>query len=476
MVEVKSVPKNKPTYLELDDGRKLFGRQEDMLAYLRSKSMENENRAEVALLIDNYSREFNFVRHVNPDGSKGGFVDEQLKNKSLYGPNMAPVSTYVDPTAVVYGNVKIENSTIGPNTTILALGGANSYIADTTIMSSVMLRSDGILGPIVLSKTKIEDNVKMDIGRGILYIVRSTIKSGVVLETYPDAPENPLDFTAFNDFLAPRANPKSMSKGGNPRISVKVLDIDDSEVGRDSMIRLEPDAPRLRILDAKVPDASNVTVDPKSHFINVPIDGTMSNIFYKVHIPQLADSVFSKFAADAQKYAKRSKLPKSMDKSLLAQMDAASAKELERVILIAKYVYDNIKYADISGKYPKDKLDIPLDYFIDKGKGICFEHALLLYTILEKELTMEGGKVTPHFVTGLAKSDDVASWHAWVEVEINGTVFVIDATSPFMFAGKRSKSGKFIRSGPMIDWDYRPDGKPLVTPIPTAPAGILKRG
>ncbi len=478
MAEKQAVPnvkKNEKLLEAIAEDSTEFGSEADMLAYLRSSMAAGADSVTVTLLTGGESRQLSFVRYRNPDGSVGGLIDQNLSAKSIYGSDMQPEDTFIDSTAVVYGNVKIVNSKIGPNSSVLALGQAQSYIEDTAIGSRVNIRSGGVLGPIVLDMTNIEDDVSLNIGKGILYIVRSTVHSGVVLESYADLPENPPNFKALRDFMSPYASSKDL-KGASPSISIKVLDIDDSEIGSNSRIKLEAGSPRLRILSANVPANSKVTVDPRNYFIPVTLDGTQSNIFYKVRIPLLNDPVFSKFAKDAEDYANTHKLPKTVDQSLLGKLDADSAKQLQHTILIAKYVYDNIKYGDITDKYTKDVLDIPLDYFIDKGKGICFEHALLLYTILEKELAMQGGKVTPHFVTGLAKSDDVASWHAWVEVEINGKVFVIDATSPFMFAGKRTKSGSFVSSGPLIDWDYRPDGAPLVTPIPAAPTGINKRG
>jgi hypothetical protein len=483
MLETKAKIKNGMNDEAVEEQLTVCTSADELLSYLRSKEMQKADTAKVVLKEDGAERELNFIRHINPDGTKGGFIDSGLSSKSLYGVNMTPKSSFIDPTAVVYGNVTIENSTIGANTSILALGQAGSYIVDTKIGDSVTLKSEGLLGPIVLDSTTIEDRVSMDISRGILYIVRSTIRSGVVLDSYADPAESGNNFMVYQEFIAPYASGKKSkrdvhesSNANAPKLSIKVLDIDDSDIGKDSVISLKPDAPRLRILHTTVPPSSKISVDPSSHYISVAIDQALTNIFYKVHVPLLTEQKLSTFISDAEDYAKMHKLPNSVDQRLLKQLDPASAKELERVIMLAKFVYDRIQYEDIASKYTNDKTDIPIDYFIDKGKGICFEHALLLYTILEKELTMQGGKVTPHFVTGLAKSDEVNSWHAWIEVEINGKVFVIDATSPFMFAGKRTKSGKFVRSGPMIDWDYRPDGTPLVTTPSNSPSGVKRRG
>jgi hypothetical protein len=88
---------------------------------------------------------------------------------------------------------------------------------------------------------------------------------------------------------------------------------------------------------------------------------------------------------------------------------------------------------------------------------------MMLYEVLEREYLRGNTNVKPRFVSGAADSNDSESLHAWVEVEINNSVYVVDPTNPlpFMIAGKR-ENGNFIRESAPTNYDYVVDGEPIV--------------
>ena len=463
MVEANK-QKQKPT-----EKPKVFFSEDEVLNYLRSDAMEKASKATVILsTTEGQSDTLKFTRHTNADGTKGGFIGDGVN---------AAASAYIDHTAVIFGDVSISNSRIGANSSIFApYGGdflssspenAHAQIVDSTIGASVKLKTDGLMSAILVNNSKIEDGVKMEMGQGTVYIVRSTIKKDVLVVTDDLKPPkqkapDPDDMDYLNELIF----------SGMSGSDIKILDVDDSEIGSGSKVFLQGADRRLRIIDTKIPDRSSVTVDQDNHYLKVQLDHVLTNIFYSVNVPYPdKDMVLSQFIREAEDYAKHHRVPKAIREGLYGSLDPTVAKQLGKVLMKAKYVYEHIKYDDATKGYTKDKTDIPIDYFIEQGKGICFEHALLLYAILEKEAIDAGqnASIKPHFATGLAKSDDVTSWHAWTEIEINGQIFVVDPTASFLFSGKRSKSGKLTKAGQQQGgWDYLRDGMPKVTPLTTS--------
>lgn len=414
-----------------------FGNTDDMLAYLRSKKMDNNSSVTVSLDVNGQSKELQFVRHVNPDGTKGGFVGSNTK---------ADTSTYIDKTAIVYGTIEIQNSKIGANSTILSFGKDNQYsqgdknfIGDTTIGEGVKLQAFGSRSCLVIRTSEIGDDVDINMEKGRAYICRSKVGSGVTTETLV-------------------ADPRGM----------EILNIEESEIGKDSKILMDKVPPRLGITNEKIPSSSRIGIDRIKYWCEVEQNGKMPNDPYTIDVPDFKDAVLTKFIKDGEAYATNNKLNQIMHDRLVALIGNAQADKLERVVMLANYVYIDIPY-DMSTeeKYPKDKSAIPLDYFIEQKGGICFEHALLLYEILEKERLEGKTTVNPRFVSGMADSHDPDSLHAWFEVEIDGEVYIVDPTNPmpYTIAGKRGKNGEFIRFYAPSSYDYVYDGQPSVSPL-----------
>ncbi len=416
-----------------------FSNVEDMVAYLRSDKVAAKDKVAVVLNRDGNPKGIEFTRHVNTDGSRGGFVASSV-------PRLHISASYIDPTAVVYGTFDITNSRIGANSTVISFGkdtafvnGDQNTLADTVIGSGSTIKADGAKSCIVLRGATIEDGVDIDVKKGRLYIARSTIGSGVATEALV-------------------ADPKELL----------ILNIEESTIGRDSKISLDKQPPRLGIANMSVPDRSAVSIDMDNYAMEVRQPGKMPNDPYTVMVPELSDGTLSGFIGDAEAYTGSVSLAPGLKAHLqIFAGSTASLKKLERVVLLAKYVYDTIPYDGSTYEGYGDPAHVPLDYFIDNKGGVCFEHALMLYEVLEKERREGSLKVKPMFVSGAAIGSDPDSLHAWVEVEIDGEVFVIDPTNPmpYTIAGMRGQHNEFIRISGIYNYDYVYDGEPIIKPL-----------
>ncbi len=410
-----------------------------MLAYLGSDKLVGKDTVSVVLHDGAESRAVEFTRHVNPDGSRGGFVGSGADGVS---PKIDK-GTYIDPTAVVYGAFTITKSRIEAGASITSMGkrgasagGDRNVIEDSTIGAGTRLTASGTSSRFVIRHARIGDDVDIDLGMGSAYIHNATIGDNV------------------------RAN-----GGAKSASSMLYLGIEESSIGNGTGIDLDHEPPRLDIVDQSVPANALVTIDSRHYYHTVGQNSRMPNDVYTVEVPDLNDKALSKFADDARAYADSHALAPTLASRLQAFAgDQATAKKLERVALMANHVWKYLGYdADTYKGYP-DAQAIPLDYFITNRGGVCFEHALLLYEVLAKELAEGRSDVKPRFVDGAAEGNDSDSLHAWVEVEIDGKVFVIDPTTPMFntIAGKREDDGTFVRFSGVYGRDYVPNGRPAV--------------
>jgi hypothetical protein len=430
----------------------LFYNTDDIAVYLRSDELKRSKTAKLMFVDQEGGNqvELNFRRHINADGTVGGFVSEHSE---------VDTSTYIDATAVVCGRVTVSNSRIDANAAILTpdkkplTGDIHPVsISNSIIGSAVKMKSGSAINIILVSNSVIGPGTAINIGEGAFIVTDSKIKDGVSVIADDFSPTRRIG--AANDISA----------------TYKMLSINSSEIGSESTVILEGSGQRLRIVNMSIPSNSKVTVDPSKRYLKVEMESKLpKNVHYSVTIPNLEmDKVVSKFVSEAEDYAERYKLSDSVREAFFSSAGGSANKELESILLKAKYVYERIRFDDASEDFKEGERDIPLDYFIEEDKGVCFEKALLLYVILEKEMmNAKHGERTikPYFVTGLMKSDDLSSMHAWVEVELEGEIFVIDPTVPYLYAGRREKNGDFMRFSPMSGWDYMRDYMPKVTPI-----------
>ena len=416
-----------------------FSSVEDMVDYLRSANIAVKDRVDVVLDVDGNQKNITFERRSNPDGSRGGFVATSVSRLNI-------ASSYVDSTAVIYGNFDIINSHIGPNATVISLGkdtvyanGDQNVIIDTDIGMDSTLKALGKKSCIVLRGARIGDQVDIDVQKGRLYIARATVGNSVTMETLVSDPGN-----------------------------LEILTIEEAVIGRYSKISLDKQPPRLGISNLNIPERSAISIDMDNYAMEVQQPGKMPNDPYTVIVPTPTNHTLEAFIKSAEKYANNMSLtPKYISQLQMFAGNAKRLKKLEMVILLAKYVYDTIPYDGTTYEKYGDPANVPLDYFIKNKGGVCFEHALLLYEILEKERQDGTLDVKPMFVTGAAIGKDVDSLHAWVEVEIDGEVFVMDPTNPmpYTIAGMRDINNGFIRIYGVPGYDYVYDGQPAIKPL-----------
>lgn len=417
-----------------------FSSVEDMVDYLRSAKIAIKDRVDVVLDIDGNQKNITFERRDNPDGSRGGFVATSVSRLHV-------AASYVDSTAIIYGNFDITNSHIGPNATIISLGkdtiystgGDQNVIIDTDIGMDSTLKAFGKKSCIVLRGAKIGDQVDIDVQKGRLYVARATVENGVTTETLVSDPDN-----------------------------LEILTIEESVVGKYSKISLDKQPPRLGISNLNIPEHSAISIDMDNYAMEVQQPGKMPNDPYTIIVPKPTNRTLAAFINNAETYANKMSLtPKYISQLHMFAGNAKRLKKLERAILLAKYVYDTIPYDGATYEKYGDPANVPLDYFIKNKGGVCFEHALLLYEILEKERQDGTLDVKPMFVTGAAIGKDADSLHAWVEVEIDGEVFVIDPTNamPYTIAGMRDINNGFIRIYGVPGYDYVYDGQPVIKPL-----------
>ncbi len=405
-----------------------------MLADLRSKRREKHNSATVTIDVNGTQKTLHFTRYVNPDGTKGGFIGDGVK--------VLDKNTYIAATAVVYGTFELQNAKIADGAALVSFGKEGQYahgdknlVYDSSIGSNATLKTVGINGVIQVRTSVVEDNASIDAGAGRTYIYNSTVRSGMHTK-----------LTA--------ADPKEL----------EILYIWESTVGKNTLIEFDKEPPRLGIINKNVPDNSKITIDMKDYWFPVDQNGKMPNITtvaYTIIMPGLNDKLLSQHLDDLETSAHSNPLS-AYAKAEIASLAGNNAAELENVVGLARAVYKSMHYSmKHAENYPGDKSTIPLSYFFHEG--VCFEHALMLYEVLEREYLRGNTNVKPRFVSGAADSNDSESLHAWVEVEINNSVYVVDPTNPlpFMIAGKR-ENGNFIRESAPTNYDYVVDGEPIV--------------
>ncbi len=433
----------------------VFQDTESFVSYLRSLE-DDDTPIKAKLSIRGREREVELKRHINPDGSRGGWVGAGvlLDNVSMAS------------NAIVYGEMELKDCSIGANATIITMGrqkksGSNdekNYIEDSQIGSNVTLIANGSNSIISVQHSRIDSGAYLDAGRGKIIIFISHVGSNV----------------------------RSIAEASTRLDRLTMLDIEQSEIGSNSTIVFDQTPPRLAILDRTIPANSEIRADPSNNGMPFGYGKRVTNGGYGVRIPQASEKTLARFAAEAERYADANALSANTKKQLLSFVgDKATAEKLERAILLANYVHNHIAY-DLNGfekivkKFGDNVEDIPLQHFIafkkhslsgKNGTGVCFEYALVTCLVLERELSAGKLNAVPLFVGGTAMSSNSNALHAWVEVQIDGRTFVIDPTNsmPFLIAGERDKNHNFIRYMAVSGYDYTYDSQPVVKPKPAQP-------
>jgi hypothetical protein len=401
-----------------------------MLDYLGSKELEDATSAKVELRMDGQQIHIEFTRHTNPDGTLGGFVSKEAQVSS----------SYISRNAVICGKMEVTDSEIGDGSAVVFFGtnkDSDDVITGTLIGKDVTIQAKGTKSFLTIRDSKIDDGVKFDLGLGGANICRSMVGSNVITQIIvPD----PLMLTFLN--------------------------IQQSDIKSGSVIILDKEPPRLSMNNVKFPAGSEVRMDTKGYGERVEQGLNLQNDTYTIAVPDLDnDPVLLKYIDDGETFSDSHRLAdKALDK-LVAAIGKAAADKVERVALLSQYVYDTISYSKDVADMSANKNSIPLDYFINNRGGVCFEHALLLYEILESERMAGLSDIKPKFVCGVANSSNSTSLHAWVEVEVDGVTYVIDPTTPlpYAIAGKRGDDNKFIRVFGYIGRDYFYEAQPSIT-------------
>jgi hypothetical protein len=386
-----------------------------------------------------------FERHMNPDGSAGGFIEKDKVR--LEGEN-----NIISTSAVVIGSTILSESSVGENADIIIDDDSTIEIYKSKVNGSVHIEeSDAhILHSLIESNVMINCLGNNEINKELL-----------IMDSSIGTPLSPTKITAVNTDLkiinsqVERDISISFSRYGKFDVVSSFLSrkskTNDSDTFTTLTRRLDSLKSEYTIThNSRVKIGDVVTPKPACYrwvqnMIEFDLGGIKVRDTYYIEFSDKDDEKFdAAFDEIKDKYQDfdDEAINKNIEKFSFG--DKESAEILRRATLLAEGVWHEIHYENLWSDYVKaEYIDkgqhvIPFFDIIKNKNGVCHEKALVLEKLIEicNKNSATKLKIKSEIVEGNVKVEDVGSYgHAWVEVHLpNGKNIILDPTNkPYLY-------------------------------------------
>jgi hypothetical protein len=424
---------------------KTFQNTEQLVEYLKAQE-DDVGRIDAikyeALNYDTARNRLSFERHMNPDGTTGGFFESgKVKLDGAYN--------FISRSAVLIGNIVLNESVIGENTLIcagscavinvyksrvdgaIAIEDGEASITDSLIYGDALIKWSGgasANGRLLIKGSSIGTplgSTEISISNVDVSIINSQVESDVSIS-----------FSLHGKF--------NLESSFVPR-GARITDYNTLTSRLDSLKSGYEIIPNSRASIREMARPKNGSYRWVKNLIEYESGNGQINDAYYIEISSKDNEEARKLYDDIKERHKTLEEFIEDGISKFSYGDTVSKEILKTVTLLANGVDDEIKYDREWDSYIKsvyiDRRQhvIPFSEIIKSRRGVCHEKALLLEMLIEMEndRRSESDKIISKFVEGTVKVEGNKDGygHAWVELHLpNGKDVIIDPTNwPYMY-------------------------------------------